>query len=126
MDTVIDIRIMRMHREAKGWDQLTLARKAGIDPSVVSRLERGLQIDLKASVLIALAQALDISVDMLIPDHPLTTSEYVTDLTAMVAEVERLPEKYQRQVAALLYGYLSTLPNEIVFQAKDNAGEVQK
>ena len=111
MDTVIDARVLRMQREAKGWDQRTLARKAGINPSVVSRLERGLQTDLKASVLVALAQALEIPVDTLIPSQSLLLiPDYLTNLAAVLAEIDRLPEVYQRQIAALLYGYLSALP----------------
>ena len=82
-----------------------------VNPSVVSRLERGLQTDLKASVLVALAHALEIPVDTLIPSQSLLlVPEYLTNLAAVLAEIDRLPEVYQRQIAALLYGYLSALP----------------
>src|SRR5262245_12483214 len=60
MSDILDTQALRSLREAKGWDQQTLASAAGVDPSVVSRLERGLQVDLKASVLVGLAYALDI------------------------------------------------------------------
>ena len=120
MENVIDARVLRMRREAKGWDQLTLARKAGVNPSVISRLESGMQTDLKASVLVALAQALEISISALLATNiPDVMPDYLTELGAILAEISRLAPVYQRQVAAILYGYLISLPSEDHSISKD-------
>ena len=112
MNDVLDVRVLRALREAKGWDQLTLARAAGIDPSVISRLERGIQGDLRASVLIALARALHTSVDSLLAvPYQQTESALILELAAVVAELPQLPESYQRHVAAILRAYISALPD---------------
>lgn len=111
MSSVIDGNAIRSIREAKGWDQLRLAKAAGIHPSVVSRLERGLQNDLKASVLVALARALEVPVDTLLhPSHQQITSTLSPELEEIVGEVSHLAPDFQKQVVALLRGYLSTLP----------------
>lgn len=111
MSDVLDAGILRALREAKGWDQLTLARAAGIDPSVISRLERGIQGDLRASVLIALARALNTSVDSLLaaPYQP-SESLLTLELATIIAELPQLPDVYQRHVASILRAYMSTLP----------------
>jgi transcriptional regulator with XRE-family HTH domain len=112
MKTIIDPRLLRLHREAKGWDQLTLAQQAGVHPSVVSRLERGLQGDLRASVLINLAIALEVPVDALLPPtHQPPSPREVVELAALLTLIEQLPAPYQRQIAALLHGYLSAMPD---------------
>ena len=129
MKTIIDPRLLRLHREAKGWDQLTLAHKAGIDPSVVSRLERGLQSDLRASVLISLAVALEVTVDALLPQslHLVSPNEAL-ELSPLLTVIEHLPLPYQRQVAALLHGYLSTMPDQATVSpdSKNEQSDPQK
>lgn len=111
MRTIINVQALRLMREARGWDQQTLARAAEIDPSVVSRLEGGHQDDLRASVLVALARALDVPIDELINGPAGREASYVLELTAVLPEVARLTEAQQRQVAAILRGYLDTVPN---------------
>jgi transcriptional regulator with XRE-family HTH domain len=110
-ETLIDVNVLRSLREARGWDQATLAAHAGIDPSVISRLERGLQVDLKASVLASLARALQIPVDALLAapyrQHP---AALAPELDAAIAQLSALAPAQQRQVAALLQAYLRTLP----------------
>ena len=119
MNRIINAHILRISREAKGWDQRTLAQMAGVNPSVISRLERELQTDLKASVLISLAQALEISLDTLVKTSVhFPESSSIPNLGALLAEVEKLPSIYQRQIAALLYGYLMTLPPH-EYESKD-------
>lgn len=111
MSSVIDGNVIRSVREAKGWDQLTLAQAAGINPSVVSRLERGLQDDLKASVLVALARALEVPVDSLLhPSLQQIPNVLTPELVEVLADLARLAPAMQQQVAAILRGYLSTLP----------------
>src|SRR5947209_3013957 len=107
MSSVIDVQILKSLREARGWDQQTLAQVAGVDPSVVSRLERQLQDDLKASVLVALARALETPVDALLTaEYRYSHSELLAELTAVVNEFGRLSEGHQRQIAGMLRSYL--------------------
>lgn len=111
MSSVIDVNVIRSVLEAKGWDQLTLAQMANVNPSVVSRLERGLQDDLKASVLVALARALEMPVEsLLLPSLRQVPLSLSPELLEIVVELYMLTPHFQRQVIALLQGYLSTLP----------------
>lgn len=111
MSGVVDGNAIRSIREARGWDQQTLARAAGVNPSVVSRLERGLQDDLKASVLVAIAQALSVPTDHLLQSaYRQDLPEVTPELAETMAELSALPPAQQRQVLALLRAYLSTLP----------------
>lgn len=111
MSSVIDGNVIRSIREAKRWDQLTLAQVADINPSVVSRLERGLQDDLRASVLVALARALEVPVDFLLHSSLRQVPiELTPELVEVLADLALLAPALQQQVAAILRGYLSTLP----------------
>jgi transcriptional regulator with XRE-family HTH domain len=49
---------MKMLRESHGWDQSTLARRAGVSPSYVSRLEAGKHVKPGAGKLRLIAEAL--------------------------------------------------------------------
>jgi transcriptional regulator with XRE-family HTH domain len=111
--TLLDPKTLRTLREAKGWNQQALAEAAGIDPSVISRLERGLQSDLRASVLIALADALSTPVDTLLtPPHKHTTPTALAELVAVIYDIQRLSDARQRQVAAILRAYLAMMPEQ--------------
>lgn len=97
----------------RGGDQRTLAREARVAPSVVSRLERGLQDDLNASVLVSLAHSLGTSVEALLTNGAqIGPPGLVTELTVMLDGLSRLPPMYQRQVAAMLQGYMSSIPRD--------------
>jgi transcriptional regulator with XRE-family HTH domain len=111
MGDVINPQLLRALREARGWDQQTLELTAEVDPSVVSRLERGLQVDLKASVPVALARALDTPVDtLLVAPRGHDSSALVLELSAILGEVAKLSPAQQRQVAAIMRAYVSALP----------------
>jgi transcriptional regulator with XRE-family HTH domain len=123
MPALISGQVLRAARQAKGWNQQALARQAGIDKSVISRLEREIQDDLKVSVLIALATALDLSVERLLkgPDRP--PGALIPLLAAQIdrvaalpdAQIDRvaaLPDAPQRQIAAIIQGYLSVETTE--------------
>lgn len=111
MGKFIDGEMLRRRREAKGWDQLTLAHVAQIHPSVISRIERGLQSDLKVSVMIAIANALDVTVDSLLPPElsHVQRGKLSAELETTLSELSLLPEAQQRHVAAILRGYLTGL-----------------
>lgn len=109
MNRVIDPQTLRALRQAHAWDQQTLARAAAVDPSVVSRLERGLQSDLDASVLVALARSLGVPVDALLAvPTARTVADVVPELGAAVADVSHLPEAEQRHLAAMLRAYVTS------------------
>jgi len=95
-------------RKQKGWDQQTLAKEAGIDPSLISRLERGLQEDFKLSVIIALSKALGVSIDMLLEvQHQVIEPILDPELIAIINLIGQKPQRIHLQAAAILRGYLS-------------------
>src|SRR5262245_27484976 len=111
MSDIIDPQVLRSLREPRGWDQQTLATAAEVDPSVVSRLERGLQQNLMASVLVALARALATPVDaLLIASAQHAPPPLVAELGAVMTELGKLPPSQQRQVAAIVRAYVTTMP----------------
>lgn len=111
MAELLDTRTLRTLREAQGWDQQTLAQRAGVDPSVISRLERGLQEDLRVSVMVALARALGTSVESLLAAPPVPL-RFGAELTAALTQLDALSRAQQHQVAALLRAYVTTLPSD--------------
>lgn len=110
--SVVSAEKLRALREAKGWDQSTLAQVAGVYPSVVSRLERGLQDDLTASKLVALARALEVAVDALLTTPHEQPEAPEPDLVAAISRVNRLSPAHQRQAAAILRAYILAMPDE--------------
>ena len=112
MSLVVDGQHLRALRQARGWDQRRLAHQAGVSPPVVSRLERGLQGDVNASVLVALARSLDTSVDALLVEYrEPTPTEPIQELALVVSQLPSLSKDHQRLVAAILRACLSALAN---------------
>ena len=110
MSALINVDMLRSLREVRGWDQTTLAARAGIDRSIISRLERGSQQDLKVSILVAIANARESTVDALVvrPESMSTDPlPLVAELAAVVDALAPLPQAHQQRVAAILRGYLS-------------------
>jgi transcriptional regulator with XRE-family HTH domain len=101
---------LRTLRETKGWDQQTFAQHAGVDASVVSRLERGLQTDLKVSVLIRLAQALEVSLDALVANSTNPPPKLIGELEILLPPLQQISPANQRQIAAVIRSYLETIP----------------
>jgi len=113
MSTLIDGQRLRALRHAKGWDQKTLAQQASVDPSVVSRLERGLQENITVAVLIGLAQSLDTSAEALLaPYRRPVEGELTHELGVEVAELQTLPTEQQHVVAAILRAYVSAVSDK--------------
>jgi transcriptional regulator with XRE-family HTH domain len=106
MPALINGQTLRAVREAKGWNQQALARHAGVDNSVISRLEREMQEDLKVSVLLALATALEVPVTDLLTFAQPQPGALVPQLSALMAQVAALPDVPQRTIAAIIQGYL--------------------
>jgi transcriptional regulator with XRE-family HTH domain len=123
-DAVIDGETIRHLREARGLTMVDLARAAGIDHAVVSRLERGLQRDLTVSALIGLARALGVAVDTLLavsPEVRRGSGVLIGELGAAVAALEELTERQQRYAAALLRAYQAALHDDTMDRREDEA-----
>jgi transcriptional regulator with XRE-family HTH domain len=57
---------LRQARQAHGWSVRELARRAGLDASIVSRLEAGKQAGVNSETLKTLAETLNVSADYLL------------------------------------------------------------
>jgi transcriptional regulator with XRE-family HTH domain len=110
MDEIINVQMLQALRLAKGWNRKQLAQMAGIDASIISRLERGLQTDLKVSVLVAIAKALETSVSNLLQNQAVNELANSANLQLLITEVMQLPPDYQKQIEAILLAYISTTP----------------
>ena len=112
MPALINGQVLRAAREAKGWNQQTLAQRAGVNKSVVSRLEREMQDDLKVSVLVALATALEISPENLLVLPLREAHTLIPQIAALLPSVAALPEIPQRYIAGMIQGCLAVATDE--------------
>ncbi|MEI6775948.1 MAG: helix-turn-helix transcriptional regulator [Chloroflexales bacterium] len=113
MRELIDVEMLRALRTARGLSQGALASLAGVDRTVVARLERGGQKDVRLSVLLGLARALHVSIEklVLIPHTADSPAPHLSqDLAAAVAALDSLAPEIQHQIAAIIHAYLTTLP----------------
>ncbi len=101
--------LIRQIRAQQGWDQKSLAKAANVHPSVISRVERNLQEDVKLSVAIAIANALGGTIDSLLNRETWQPNELAPELLAVINQLRQRDEHTQRQAAGILSGYLSTL-----------------
>jgi transcriptional regulator with XRE-family HTH domain len=104
--------LIRQLREQKGWDQRELARIAQIHPSVLSRLEREVQQDVRLSVVVAVASALNVPITSLIRENKdllISSQALIPDLQNSIAILAEQSEGVQKQAAGILKGYLSTI-----------------
>jgi transcriptional regulator with XRE-family HTH domain len=106
---ILNYEVVQRLREQKGWDQSRVAKIAGINRSVISPVERGLQTDLRLSVALAIANALNVSVEALLAPTVGVKRPLEPELEAILTDVSKLSEESQRQVAGILRGYLSTI-----------------
>jgi transcriptional regulator with XRE-family HTH domain len=110
--TIINTRVLRSLREARGWDQQQLSTVSGVNQSVISRLERGLQMDLKVSVLLALSRALQTPIERLLlaPYQPVP-APLTAELNDVMNSLGRLSAAHQHQVTLMLRGYMAGMPD---------------
>ncbi len=100
-------------RKQKGMDQKTLAEKANINASVLSRLERNLQSDFHVSVVVQIADVLEVSVDNLINRNYSESERPIqVDWQLIVEEMQKQPPRIQKQAAYIMKGYLETLKDD--------------
>jgi transcriptional regulator with XRE-family HTH domain len=97
-------------RKQQGLGLRELAAKAGIDHSVISRLERNLQEDCMSSSAVSIASVLGVTVDEVLQlSQQVINRKIVPELQAINNELARYSPKIQRQAAGILRGYLLTL-----------------
>jgi transcriptional regulator with XRE-family HTH domain len=96
----------------RGWGQRDLASTAGINQSVLSRLERDLQDDVMLSVVAALAGAFEVSIDSLTARTNTPKGQVIPELNALMEILGTQPKEVQQQVAGVIRGYLSTMPDQ--------------
>jgi transcriptional regulator with XRE-family HTH domain len=110
MQTLFDGAQLRALREARGWDKATLAQRAGVSASVLTRLERGSQADLRVSILVALARALEVEPAVLLNNHQTVREPVMIELQAALHEASHLASEYQRHLASIIRAYIRDLP----------------
>lgn len=110
--TLINGNLIQSLREQKAWDQKTLAQQAGVDASVISRLERNLQQDAKLSILFSIASALDVTVNDLLNTTAASQMDIQLEeeLNTALALLSKENARAQIQVAAIIHAYIRTLP----------------
>jgi transcriptional regulator with XRE-family HTH domain len=111
MASVINVNRLIALRVAKGWDQKQLAETAGIDRSVISRIERNLQLDCRLSVIVAIAAALQAPVEHLI-DTDSQEGVLEPEIDAAFVRIRQESAKIQRQAALILNAFLDGFEQE--------------
>lgn len=113
MQKLIDGGKITRLRELKGWSQQDLAEYSGVDGSVISRLERNIQSDFKVSVIYAVANALDTTIDdLLLPDVQIEVGEFIPVLEVALRSLSRQTPFAQNQIAKIIQAYISSLEDE--------------
>lgn len=110
---MLNIEKITQLRKNCGWEQGELAQIANVNPSVISRLERGLQDDFKLSVIVKIANALDVPVDDLL-DKSDTENPYELspELNSAINRLRRHSLIVQNRIAGMISGYLAILESE--------------
>ena len=110
MNSPIDAHLLHDQRESKGWSQRKLADVAGVDNTLISRLERNLQDDVGVKSVLALAKALELPVeDLLSPSARRASFVLPSELFAVFAEISALSPHRQQHVILILRAYLAGL-----------------
>jgi transcriptional regulator with XRE-family HTH domain len=100
-------------RKIRGWEQQDLAAHAKINSSVISRMERGLQDDFKLSVIVQIAQALEVSVDQLLASSwQQTNPAFTPELENSFRILSLQSAEIQNHLAAIVLTYLEYFPKE--------------
>jgi transcriptional regulator with XRE-family HTH domain len=109
--SVVNVERMVDLRKGRGWGQRQLAKEAGIAHTVISRLEAGTQKDVRVSILIAIAETLNVTVDSLLQGGSMQglESELIPELQSVIRQMKRQPVAVQRQAAGIIRGFLQTL-----------------
>lgn len=95
--------VIKHRREAKGWDQPALARKAGVGQSTISKLECNVH-DPGVMRLVRICQALDCSVVEVLTEANAGLVPRSDDAVerAMLSLVRQLPEEEQAELRRIV------------------------
>jgi transcriptional regulator with XRE-family HTH domain len=111
--SILNVALIKALREQKQWEQRDLAQAASLSPSVISRLENGLQRDCKLSVAVAIARAFGVTVDTLLNQNFQAESPSLTPrLQTVLAQLSEQPTSIQNGIAGMLQGYITTISKE--------------
>jgi transcriptional regulator with XRE-family HTH domain len=100
-------------RQKRRWSQSDLSAAAHVDHSVISRLERNLQPDCMLSIIIAIANALGVTVDeLLVETEQMTLGKLSPELRAAIHQLAQKGQRIQRQAGLILDGYLASLEED--------------
>jgi len=102
-------------RKQKQMDQTELANQAGIAQSVISRMERNMQVDYKLSVVIVVANVLGVGIDdLLASDAKLSNEDNIEpELKSILKELPTLDAKSQRIVAKTMKTLIDALADKV-------------
>ena len=110
---VLDTAKIRKLRKQRGWDQREFAQNAAINPSVISRLERGMQDDFKFSIIVSIANCLGVTIDQLLKQEYQTNNpKYSTLLASSLERLSQHDTKKQNEVAGMINGFLSIIEQD--------------
>lgn len=110
MKSIVGGNIRKM-REAMNLNQSQLARKIGMDPSYLGRLERG-EKSMRSDTLLRVAQGLGVNTDRLYYLDVSATCDgcdVVGSILALALDVEKLPEERQSIALCLFRSTLEVL-----------------
>lgn len=97
MDSLVDGEKVAALRTQQKIGLRELAIKAGVDHSVISRLERNIQKDCMLSAVMAIASALGVTVDDLLRDGQRAKDESLTpEFQAVINDFAQQPPTIQR------------------------------
>jgi transcriptional regulator with XRE-family HTH domain len=98
-------------RKQYGWGQRQLAKEAGISHTVISKIESKAQEDIKLSVIVAIANALNVTVDSLLDKNATQALEIdlIPELNSLIHQLRKSSPAVQKQVSGMVRGFLASL-----------------
>lgn len=87
---------LRQARERKGWTLLEVSEAAGVDKSILSRIESGDRLDFRVSTAVAICHALDISLDELTGLDSDVPSRMIHDLASLEKTLRDTADQIRR------------------------------
>jgi transcriptional regulator with XRE-family HTH domain len=116
MEKTVGMRIQRL-REKRGWSQIDLANKVGINNSVMSRIESGKR-KIRADELQKIAAVLEVTPDQLLGDVSSKNRTISENKKRRIMELyDQLPEDQQRILDQMA---------EIMLREKNKKGDEYK